>query len=419
MLDVNTKYEGAVAWEAILPLHCWLADNAISCPTATMLDSFPSNFQLLKTDTATAARRGRLSLPHGTVETPIFMPVGTQATVKGLTPKQIEEVGAQIILSNTYHLNLRPGSDLVRDRGGLHPFMHWQKPILTDSGGFQVFSLAKLRKLEDAGIRFKSHLDGKEFFLGPREVMAIQDNLYSDVAMVLDECPPQPVERKPCEEAVERSLRWAQICLEEAFERGYPESGRKLFAIVQGSAYKDLREHCADRLVEMDFPGYAVGGLSVGETEPEMMEQASWTLPRLPAEKPRYIMGVGTPPQLLKLIALGADMFDCVMPTRAARHGTAFTPWGTVNIRNARFRNDESPLVPDWDNYACRHFSRAYIRHLIIAGESLGGTLLTIHNLHFFLTLMAEARKHLECGDYGIWHKQWIANYESNSAAPE
>ena len=382
-----------------------------------MADVFPSDFELLKTDSQTAGRRGRLRLPHGVVETPIFMPVGTQATVKGLTPQQIQDVGSQIILGNTYHLNLRPGSELVREMGGLHNFMQWDKPILTDSGGFQVFSLAKLRKLQDDGIRFKSHLDGKEFFLGPREVMEIQDNLNSDIAMVLDECPPQPVERKPCEEAVERSLRWAKICLEEAVQRGYPESGRKLFGIAQGSAYRDLREHCADRLVEMEFPGYAIGGLSVGETEPEMMEQASWTLPRLPEHKPRYIMGVGTPPQLLKLIALGADMFDCVMPSRAARHGTAFTPWGTINIRNARFRNDDKPIVPGMDNYTCKHFSRAYLRHLIIAGESLGGTLLTIHNLHFYLDLMAQARHHLEAGSYKQWHGEWITRYETNEEA--
>jgi queuine tRNA-ribosyltransferase len=372
-----------------------------------------NHFQLLVKDTATSARRGRLTTLHGVIETPIFMPVGTQGTVKALTPAHLHEIGAQIILGNTYHLNLRPGSELIRDLGGLHRFMGWNGPILTDSGGFQVFSLAKLREVRDDGIAFQSHLDGARLFMGPAEVMAIQANLGSDIAMVIDECPPWPCERDACARACERSLRWARRCRDLAVENGFLTSGHHLFGIVQGSTFDDLRREAAEALAALDLPGYAVGGVSVGEPEPEMLKQVAATTPFMPADKPRYTMGLGTPPQILKMIALGVDMFDCVLPSRVARNGLAFTPEGPINLRNERFRADARPVVEGLDNYTCRNFSRAYLRHLFMAGEMLAGTLLTLHNLHFYLDLMAQARSHIEAGDYGAWHRGWVERYEA------
>jgi queuine tRNA-ribosyltransferase len=345
------------------------------------------------------------------------MPVGTQGTVKALTPQHIRDIGSQIILGNTYHLNLRPGSELIRDLGGLHKFMGWDGPILTDSGGFQVFSLAKLRDVRDDGVAFSSHLDGSKLFLGPREVMAIQQNLGSDIAMVIDECPPWPCERDACARAVARSYRWAQQCRQIATDSGFLAAGHHVFAIVQGSTFDDLRREAAESLAALDFPGYAVGGVSVGEPEPEMLKQVGATVPFLPADKPRYTMGLGTPPQLLKMVALGVDMFDCVLPSRVARNGLVFTPDGPINLRNEQFRADPRPIVEGLDNYTCRNFSRAYLRHLTVAGEMLSGTLLTIHNLHFYLDLMAQARAHIEAGDYGSWHRAWIARYEAGVAA--
>ncbi|MSU24167.1 MAG: tRNA guanosine(34) transglycosylase Tgt [Opitutus sp.] len=374
------------------------------------------HFQLLKTDTATAARRGRLTTRHGTIETPIFMPVGTQGTVKSLTPAHLREIGAQIILGNTYHLNLRPGSELVRDLGGLHQFMGWDGPILTDSGGFQVFSLAKLRDIRDDGVAFQSHLDGAKLFLGPKEVMGIQQNLGSDIAMVLDECPPWPCERDACAKAVARSHKWAGQCKQIATDSGFFAAGHHVFAIVQGSTFDDLRREAAEGLAALDFPGYAVGGVSVGEPEPEMLKQVAATTPFLPADKPRYTMGLGTPPQLLKMVALGVDMFDCVLPSRVARNGLVFTPDGPLNLRNEKFRTDPRPIVEGLENYTTR-FSRAYLRHLTVAGEILSCTLLTIHNLHFYLDLMAQARAHVEAGDFAAWHRAWIERYETGAAA--
>jgi len=357
------------------------------------------------------ARRGVLKTRHGEIQTPVFMPVGTQATVKGLTPAQVEGAGAQIILGNTYHLNLRPGPGLVRDMGGLHKFMNWNKPILTDSGGFQVFSLAKLRKITDAGIEFRSHLDGRKLFLGPRECYDIQAALDTDIAMVLDECPPFPCEREACEGAVLRTIRWAEEFLTYARSDGFLESGHHVFGIIQGSVHDELRVRCAEALAEMDFPGYAVGGVSVGEPEEEMIRQVGVCAPHMPARKPRYVMGVGTPPQLLKMIGLGMDMFDCVMPTRLARHGSVFTNEGVLNLKNERFRNDPRPIM-ETDNYTCRNFSRAYLRHLLMAKELLASTLLSLHNLHFFLDLMAQARNRIEAGDYAEWSEGWIERYE-------
>jgi queuine tRNA-ribosyltransferase len=373
------------------------------------------HFQLLQTDTATAARRGRLRTNHGFVDTPMFMPVGTQGTVKALTPAHLREVGAQIILGNTYHLNLRPGSELIRELGGLHKFMGWDGPILTDSGGFQVFSLAKLRAVRDDGVAFQSHIDGANLFLGPREVMTIQQNLGSDIAMVLDECPPWPCERDVCARACERSLRWAKQCKEVATQNGFLVAGNQVFAIVQGSTFDDLRRGSAESLAALDFPGYAIGGVSVGEPEPEMLKQIGATAPFLPADKPRYTMGLGTPPQLLKMIALGVDMFDCVLPTRVARNGLVFTPDGPLNLRNERYRADPRPIVEGLDNYTAR-FSRAYLRHLVQAGEMLAGTLLTLHNVHFYLDLMAQTRAHIEAGDFAAWSRRWIERYEADGA---
>jgi queuine tRNA-ribosyltransferase len=374
------------------------------------------HFDLLLTDPHTAARRGRLRTRHGVVETPIFMPVGTQGTVKGVSPVQLRELGAQIILGNTYHLNLRPTSELVRELGGLHKFMGWDGPILTDSGGFQVFSLAKLRKMHDDGVEFQSHLDGKKCFLGPREVMAIQANLGSDIAMVIDECPPWPCERDATAAACARSLRWAAQCKQIATDSGFLAAGHHVFAIVQGSTYDDLRREAAEALGALDFPGYAVGGVSVGEPEPEMLKQVGATTPFLPADKPRYTMGLGTPPQMLKMITLGVDMFDCVLPSRVARNGLVFTPDGPLNLRNERFRADPGPIHPEVNNYAT-NFSRAYLRHLLVAGEILACTLLTIHNLAFYLDLMAQVRAHLEAGDFAPWHRAWIARYEAGADA--
>jgi queuine tRNA-ribosyltransferase len=362
-----------------------------------------AHFQLRGSDPATAARRGRLLTRHGCIETPMFMPVGTQGTVKALSPAQLREIGAQIILGNTYHLNLRPGSPLVRELGGLHSFMQWDGPILTDSGGFQVFSLAKLREIRDDGVAFASHLDGRRLFLGPREVMTIQQDLGSDIAMVLDECPPWPCSRDECARAVDRSLRWAAECRRIAEGEGFLAAGHHVFAIVQ------------EALTALDFPGYAVGGVSVGEPEPEMLKQVGATTPFLPPDRPRYTMGLGTPPQLLRMIALGVDLFDCVLPSRVARNGLVFTPDGPLNLRNEQYRADARPLVEGLDNYTAR-FSRAYLRHLTLAGEILGCTLLTLHNLHFYLDLMAQARRHLEAGDYGVWHRGWIDCYEAGRA---
>jgi queuine tRNA-ribosyltransferase len=331
--------------------------------------------------------------------------------VKAITPVHLRDIGAQIILGNTYHLNLRPTSETIRELGGLHKFMGWDGPILTDSGGFQVFSLSKLREIGDDGVAFQSHLDGAKLFLGPKEVMGVQANLGSDIAMVIDECPPWPVDRDACALACARSLRWATRCKAIATESGFLAAGHHVFAIAQGSTYDDLRREAAEALAALDFPGYAVGGVSVGEPEPEMLKQVATTTPHLPADKPRYTMGLGTPPQILRMIALGVDMFDCVLPSRVARNGLAFTEHGPINLRNERYRKDPRPIVEGLDNYTCRTFSRAYLRHLITSGEMLGGTLVTIHNLHFYLDLMAQARAHIEQGDYGPWHEAWIARY--------
>lgn len=371
-----------------------------------------SVFTLKKVSDKSQARRGELQTAHGVVQTPVFMPVGTQATVKSLTPQQIEETGAQIILGNTYHLNIRPTSELIARFGGLHGFMRWDKPILTDSGGFQAFSLSKLRKISEEGITFASHLDGARLFISPESCMQIQKNLGSDICMVLDECIPYPCKKPAVQNSVERTLRWAKRCHAEYERLELPEKNILAFGIVQGGCYDDIRAYCAKSLSEMDFPGYAIGGVSVGEPEEQMLQQVGASTPHLPKEKPRYVMGVGTPPQLLKMIALGADMFDCVMPTRLARHACAFTPDGCINLKNARFAEDASPLDNETGGYSA-NFTRAYIRHLVKANEMLACTLISMHNIRFFQNLMSQARKHIELGDYEEWSVNWISRYES------
>ncbi|WP_067930786.1 tRNA guanosine(34) transglycosylase Tgt [Alicyclobacillus kakegawensis] len=349
----------------------------------------PVRYELLRRCSRTQARRGRLYTPHGVIETPVFMPVGTQATVKTLAPWELREMGAGIILSNTYHLHLRPGENLVAEAGGLHSFMQWPGAVLTDSGGFQVFSLADLRKITDEGVHFRSHLDGSRLFFSPETVMAIENKLGADIIMAFDECPPYPAERSYLETSLRRTLEWARRCL-AAHRR--PEE-QALFGIVQGGMHKDLRRQAAETLVELDFPGYAVGGLSVGEPKELMYEMLAYTTPLLPDDKPRYLMGVGSPDDLFEGVERGVDMFDCVLPTRIARNGTVLTSRGRLVIRNARYARDFSPLDEDCGCRVCRTFSRAYIRHLIKADEVLGIRLTSYHNVHFLLKTMENIRQ--------------------------
>jgi queuine tRNA-ribosyltransferase len=338
------------------------------------------------------ARRGTLRTPHGDVETPAFMPVATAGAVKALTQKQVEELGAQILLSNTYHLMLRPGADRVRSLGGLHRLIGWSRPILTDSGGFQVASLAALRKVDDDGVTFRSHLDGSEHRLTPESAVEIQEKLGSDVAMVLDECLLYPAERTDVARAARRSIEWA----ERAQRAQTPRSEQALFGIVQGGAYEDLRRENARALVELGFPGYGIGGLAVGEPKEKMREMTVATTEELPEDRPRYLMGAGTPLDILESVALGVDMFDCVLPTRNARNGTLFTSAGRLSIKNARFADDDGPLDESCTCYTCSGFSRAYLRHLFVAKEMTSATLNTIHNLHFYLDLMRRIRRAVE-----------------------
>lgn len=353
----------------------------------------PIRYELIKKDAKTGARRGRIYTPHGIIETPVFMPVGTQATVKAMTPDELKEmVNAKIILSNTYHLYLRPGDELIAEAGGLHKFMNWDRAILTDSGGFQVFSLADLRNITEEGVKFKSHLDGSSHFISPEKSMSIQNNLGSDIMMAFDECCPYPATYEYTKASMERTTRWAKRCIEA--HKNPDRQG--LFGIVQGGMYKDLREESAKQLVELDFPGYAVGGLSVGESAELMYDILSYTTPFLPEDKPRYLMGVGTPDYLIEAVLRGIDMCDCVLPTRIARNGTAMTSHGKVVVRNATFEKDWTPLDSECDCYTCMHYTRAYIRHLIKAGEILGARLLTIHNLRFLVRLMENVREAIE-----------------------
>lgn len=374
-------------------------------------------FTLQATDGS--ARAGTLSLPHGEVETPIFMPVGTQGSVKTLHPAELEQLGAQIILGNTYHLWLRPGHELIRDFGGLHDFTTWRKPMLTDSGGFQVWSLAKMRKITEEGVRFQSHLDGSKMMLTPELSMEIQAALGSDIAMLFDECPPYPCDEEYAAKSLAMTTRWAKRCKNWVSEKQPLTAGKPQhhFGIVQGSIYADLREQSAKELVELDFDGYAIGGVSVGEPEHEMFRAIDNTIPFLPADKPRYAMGLGTPPQILEMISRGVDMFDCVMPTRIARHGVAFTLDGPIHIKNLIHAHDKSPLCESSHPHVAG-FSRSYIRHLFRAGEILALRLLSFHNLHFYLSLTRRARQAIVAGNFPEFKESFIKRYTANQTEP-
>ena len=369
-----------------------------------------SPFTLLKTDVSSRARAGILHTRRGDVETPVFMPVGTQATVKAVSPEELRNLGAKIILGNTYHLHVRPGEAVIHELGGLHSFMGWDRSILTDSGGFQVFSLSKLRRITREGVHFQNHLDGSPTFIGPETSMQIQRDLGSDVVMAFDECPPFPCSHEEAARSLELTTHWEERSRD--WWRQQPEEGRPLlFGIVQGSSYADLREQSARSLVKIGFDGYAVGGVSVGEPEPEMMKAVEWSVPFLPENAPRYAMGLGTPPQLVEMVARGIDMFDCVLPTRIARNGTAFTASGTINLKNAPFIRDPGPIEEGCTCPACATFSRGYLRHLVKAEEILGMRLITLHNLHFYLNLMKRIREAILNGSFEEFRKEFVPGY--------
>jgi queuine tRNA-ribosyltransferase len=370
----------------------------------------PGHFEILARDPGSAARRGRLWTAHGPVETPVFMPVGTQGSVKAMSPAELHDMDCRILLGNTYHLNDRPGMEVMEAMGGLHRFMGWNKAILTDSGGFQVFSLTRLRKMTPDGVEFRSPTDGSKHFLGPREAMAIQRILGSDIAMLFDECPPYPCTREYACQAVERTLAWAALCVQQ------PRApGQLYFGIVQGGVYPDLREQCARELVAMSCDGYAIGGVSVGEPDELILPGVDMGIVGLPEDKPRYLMGVGGLVQMVESIARGVDMFDCVLPTRVARNGTAVTRRGRYSVRNASYKVDERPVEEGCGCYACRNFTRAYIRHLLNVNEILGVRLLTIHNLYRYLELLNEIRVAIEAGRFEEIRAEYRA-LESTSA---
>jgi queuine tRNA-ribosyltransferase len=366
-------------------------------------------FELLATDRTTSARRGRLTTGHGTVETPVFMPCGTQATVKTLDPRDLHEEACELILCNTYHLYLRPGHEVIKELGGLHRFMGWNRAILTDSGGYQVLSLAALRNITEDGITFKSHLDGSRHFLTPEKAVEIQLALGADILMALDECPPHVAEYAYHQASMERTARWAARC-----RIAHPGDEPALFGIIQGGTHPDLRSRSAEATVQVGFSGYALGGLGIGEGPAQMYAVVEHTTALLPAESPRYLMGVGTPQDLLEGIARGVDMFDCVLPTRNARNGGLFTSTGRLNIKGAAYARDERPVDPACSCYTCRHFSRAYLRHLYVADEILGLRLNTIHNLHYYLELTRQARQAIEAGTFSAWKAECLAKMVSD-----
>jgi queuine tRNA-ribosyltransferase len=373
------------------------------------------NFELLggRDDRGDGARRGRLTFRRGSVETPAFMPVGTYGTVKAMTPEEVAGTGAEIILGNTFHLMLRPGPAVIRAHGGLHGFMNWRGPILTDSGGYQVFSLAALRKVSEEGVSFRSPVNGDEIFLGPEGAMEMQQALNSDIAMIFDECTPYPATERQARESMELSLRWAarsRRAFDELRARE-PDRGEAVFGIVQGGMYPALREASLAGLMETGFDGYAIGGLSVGESEDERLAVLDAIAHRMPADRPRYLMGVGTPADIVRAVARGVDMFDCVIPTRHARNGYLFTSAGTLKIRNARYADDLGPLDPECDCYTCTHYSRAYLRHLDKCNEILGPRLATLHNLHFYQRLMADIRAAVEAGDFAAFAADFLARH--------
>jgi queuine tRNA-ribosyltransferase len=366
------------------------------------------SFELIKKDPASSARLGKIATSHGEINTPVFMPVGTQATVKTLSPADLTDLGAEIILSNTYHLFLRPGHELIRDFGGVQKFMAWNRPVLTDSGGFQVFSLSELRKIAEEGVTFQSPIDGgAKHLITPEYAVEIQEALGADIIMAFDECIPYPATRDYAHESLERTLRWALRCRDAK-----KDTAQALFGIVQGGMYPDLRKQSAGALVDIGFDGYALGGLSVGETKPMMYEMVEATVPSLPGDQPRYLMGVGTPEDLVEGVDLGIDMFDCVMPTRNARNGTFFTSYGKVVIRNAQYERDKRPIDPECRCYTCRNFTRAYLRHLFNAGEVLALRLGTIHNLFFYLDLMRNVRASIEQGRFREFKKEFLSKRE-------
>jgi len=359
-------------------------------------------------NTDNLARRGELKTAHGVIQTPFFMTIATCGAVKSLTMDDIKTIGGQVVLGNTYHLHLRPGDDLVKKLGGLHKFMNWNGPILTDSGGFQVFSLKKINKITEEGVYFQSHIDGRKIFLGPKEATKIQENLGADIIMCFDECAPYPSERKYVISALERTTRWAKICKDV-----HTCSDQLLFAIVQGETQPDLRKRSAEELVEIGFDGYAIGGLSVGEPNQLMYDILDATLPSLPVEKPRYLMGVGTPIDILEAVERGIDMFDCVLPTRNARHGYLFTSMGPVHIRNEKYKADNSPLDKNCNCTTCQNYSKAYLRHLFMAKELLALTLLSYHNVSFYINLMQKIRKAIEENQFRVFKDVFIKNYAS------
>ena len=364
------------------------------------------SYELLHEDKNSGARRGIIHTPHGDIDTPIFMPVGTQATVKSMTPEELKENGAQIILSNTYHLYFRPGDELIRDFGGLHNFMRWDKPILTDSGGFQVFSLSELRTITEEGCEFKSELDGSKHFFSPEKVMEIEQNLGADIAMCFDECCPYPSTYEYTKQSMERTTRWAKRCKES-----HTREDQALFGIIQGGFYEDLRKKSVKDLTELDFPGYAIGGISVGEPKEEFLKMLRYTTPQMPKNKPRYLMGVGSPDYLIEAALSGIDMCDCVLPTRIARNGTAFSSHGKVVVRNAIYARDEKPLDEECDCYACKNYTRAYIRHLVKCKEILGIRLLSIHNINFLTNLMKRVRIEIENDNLLEFSKEFYKQY--------
>jgi queuine tRNA-ribosyltransferase len=367
-------------------------------------------YELIKQCKQSGARLGRVHTPHGTIETPVFMPVGTQATVKAMTPDELKEIGAQIILSNTYHLYLRPGEKLVEKAGGLHSFMNWDRPILTDSGGFQVFSLSDLRDIKEEGVTFRSHIDGSKHFISPEKAIEIENALGADIIMAFDECPPGMADYDYAKNSLYRTIRWAERCL-KAHKKADKQA---LFGIIQGGTYKDLRQEAVREMIKMDFPGYSVGGLSVGEPKPVMYEVLEWTVPLMPENKPRYLMGVGSPDCLIEGVIRGIDMFDCVLQTRIARNGTVFTSKGKLVIRNAQYAEDFRPLDDECDCYACKNFTRAYIRHLLKAGEILGARLTTIHNLRFTIKLMEQIREAIMQDSLLDFRDEFFAKYGYN-----
>ena len=364
-------------------------------------------YELLHRDAKTGARRGRITTPHGTIETPVFMPVGTQATVKAMKPEDVERTGAQIILGNTYHLYLRPGSDIVREAGGLHRFMNWNRPILTDSGGYQVFSLGAMNKITEEGVEFRSHIDGSKHMLTPEKSIAVQTDLGSDIIMAFDECAPKDADRRYIEHSQAMTTRWLERCV-----KAHKNTERQaLFGIMQGGFFKDLREKSAREIVEFDLPGYAIGGISVGESKEQYIGVLEYAPELLPEDKPRYVMGIGTPDYIFEAVQRGVDMFDCVEPTRIARHGMAMTSQGRISIKNARFERDYTPLDPECDCYTCRHYSRAYLRHLFKEGENLSNMLLSEHNLRFLAKTVEGIRKSIEEDSFLEYKREFYTKY--------